>query len=78
MTDPATRQAVKLLDWLRTNYADGAPFGLREIVRLGPAELRSKRPAENAMRKLVDHGYAREHSSKPLKWVLVAAADAEA
>jgi len=78
MTDSATRQAVKLLDWLRTNYADGAPFGLREIVRLGPAELRSKRPAENAMRKLVDHGYAREHSSKPLKRVLVAAAGGEA
>lgn len=75
MTDPATRHAVKLLEWLRVDYPGGAPFGLRDIVRFGPAELRRKSAAESAMRKLCDHGYAAVHSPKPLKWSLGSAAD---
>lgn len=71
MTDPAARRAVRLLEWLRTNHPAPNTFGIRDIVRLGPAELRNKAPAETAVRKLVEHGYVREASAKPLKWALV-------
>lgn len=74
MTDSGTRSAVRLLDWLRVTYPTHV-FSLRNIVQFGPAELRSKGPAETAVRKLVEHGFVQERSARPLRWALVRAVD---
>jgi Protein of unknown function (DUF3987) len=64
-----TRNAVKLLDWLRAR--SGTEISLREIMRNGPNVVRGKAEAEAALAKLDEHGWiARLGEGRGAKWTL--------
>lgn len=50
------RQAQKLLEWLRQRSL--TEVGLKTIYQLGPQSLREAKAARDAMKILVDHGWA--------------------
>ncbi|HXZ17521.1 MAG TPA: DUF3987 domain-containing protein, partial [Roseiarcus sp.] len=62
-TDPRLLRAASLLDWLRARQED--TFQVRDVLRLGPSPLRTKATAEEAVRILVEHGWAYELSQRP-------------
>jgi hypothetical protein len=63
MTDPALRRADDLLKWLQAQPNKTAQF--REILRLGPSQIRTKAAANEALAILADHGWTIEASSRP-------------
>ncbi|MBR1249179.1 DUF3987 domain-containing protein [Bradyrhizobium sp. AUGA SZCCT0169] len=69
MTSPAIAAAKRLLDWLHSRSA--STVALRDIIRLGPAESRSKAAAEAGLKILVDHGWVTEGSLRPRLWNVV-------
>jgi hypothetical protein len=69
MTSPAIAAAKRLLDWLHSRHeTDASSVSLRTIIRLGPAEGRSKAAAEAGVKILVDHGWLTERSQRPRLW----------
>jgi hypothetical protein len=56
-------QAGQLLDWLR-GWAEDT-FQLRDVLRLGPGQLRTKAEAERAIGVLIDHRWVSEMSERP-------------
>ena len=62
-TDPRLLQAASLLDWLRGRAED--TFQLRDVLRLGPGQLRMKAIAEGVIRILIDHHLVSEASQRP-------------
>jgi Protein of unknown function (DUF3987) len=69
MTSPAIAAAKRLLDWLHSRHeTDASSVSLRTIIRLGPAESRSKAAAEAGVKILVDHGWLTERSQRPRLW----------
>jgi hypothetical protein len=62
-TDPRLLRAASLLDWLRARPED--TFQLRDVLRRGPAQLRQKAPAEEAVRILIDHRWVSETLRRP-------------
>jgi hypothetical protein len=69
MTSPAIASAKRLLDWLHSRSAPSV--ALRDIIRLGPAESRSKAAAEASLKILADHGWVTEGSLRPRLWNVV-------
>jgi hypothetical protein len=69
MTSPAIATAKRLLDWLHSRAAPSV--ALRDIIRLGPAESRSKAAAEASVKILVDHGWLTEGGQRPRLWNVV-------
>lgn len=65
MADPDILKAEKLLTWLR----DKKPrqITLRDILRLGPNALRSKKEAEVATKVLTEHGWLTPDGKKNWK-----------
>ncbi|QJP14622.1 DUF3987 domain-containing protein [Starkeya sp. ORNL1] len=59
---PRLELASTLLDWLRRQKGD-VPF--RTIMNSGPAQVRRKDMAEDAIKVLVDHGWIAEVSKRP-------------
>ncbi|PVE25956.1 hypothetical protein DC522_01575 [Microvirga sp. KLBC 81] len=62
-TDPRLKVAQQLLDWLRERGEDVIDF--REILRCGPAPVRTKNKAEEALAILKDHGWVVDISPRP-------------
>jgi hypothetical protein len=62
-TDPRLLRAALLLDWLRGRAED--TFQLRDVLRLGPGQLRTKAVAEHAIGILIDHHWVSEVSERP-------------
>ena len=58
------RNAIKLHEWLVAK--ERAEISLREIMRLGPSQVRSKDAAEAAVRLLQEHGHLVVKKTKPL------------
>jgi len=71
-TDPRLLRAAALLDWLRARPEDS--FQLRDVLRLGPAPLRTKAMAEDAIRILIEHRWSSEASKRPRVLILHRAA----
>jgi hypothetical protein len=72
-TDSRLLRAQTLLDWLRARSKEhGAEvIHFREIIQFGPAPLRTKDAADNAVRILLEHGHLKEVSSRPRRYQLV-------
>jgi hypothetical protein len=72
-TDFRLLRAQTLLDWLRArSKKDGAgAIYFREIIQFGPAPLRTKDAAEDAVRVLLEHGHLNEVSARPRGFQLV-------
>lgn len=68
-TDPKLVVAQQLLEWLRERRQD--VIGFREIVRLGPASIRTKSAADEAVAALTAHGWLNEVSARPRKFQIV-------
>jgi hypothetical protein len=64
-TDPGLLRAQRLLDWLQAR--PDAEIDFRDIMRLGPNEVRQKSAADNAVTTLVDHHWLAEIKERPLK-----------
>ena len=62
-TDPLLLRAASLLDWLRGRPED--TFQVRDVLRLGPAALRTNAMAEEAVRILIEHHWLSEASKRP-------------
>ena len=67
-TDPRLLRAATLLDWLRARPEES--FQLRDVLRLGPAPLRTKAMAEDAIRILIEHHWLSEASKRPRVLIL--------
>jgi hypothetical protein len=68
-TDARLLRAQQLLDWMRGRQE--AVIGFREIVRFGPAPVRIKASAEEALSVLKAHGWIAEVSGRPRRVRLV-------
>ena len=69
-TSPRVRNAIKLLDWLRTKRK--TEITRSEIMRLAPSPVRQKTDADNALAILEEHGWvAPVTGSKPAKWDVI-------
>lgn len=68
-TDPNLLQAQALLDWIRSH--DEGQIDFRDILRLGPAQTRTKAAAEKAVDTLLAHGWLREVAKRPRSLALV-------
>lgn len=62
-TNPHLLRAASLLDWLRGRSDD--TFQVRDVLRLGPAPLRTKADAEDAIRILIEYRWISEASQRP-------------
>jgi hypothetical protein len=62
-TDARLLRAQALLDWLQARSED--TFQVRDALRLGPAALRTKAAAEEAVRILTEHYWIGEVSQRP-------------
>ena len=62
-TDARLKVAQQLLDWLRERGED--VIGFREIVQRGPAPVRTKSAAEEALAILRAHGWVMDVSARP-------------
>ncbi len=62
-TDPKLFRANQLLEWLRTRPERETPF--RDILRIGPAPMRTKRAADEALGILAEHGWTSDVSKRP-------------
>ncbi len=66
----ALRNAIKLLDWLRSK--DKSETSVREIMRFGPSPVRSKIKAEAALAKLEEHGWLEKHGEgRGARWTVI-------
>ena len=63
-TDPKLVRAQRLLDWLQ-QY--GSEIDLRDIIRLGPAQERTKAAAYETLQILIAHGWVRVVSKRPYR-----------
>jgi hypothetical protein len=68
-TDAKLKVAQQLLDWLRERGEDVIDF--REILQRGPAPVRTKSQADEALTTLKVHGWVTEVSSRPRRLRLV-------
>lgn len=73
-TDPRLRQAQSLLDWLRAKGL--TTLSVREVIRKGPAPLRTKNAAEGAIRILLDHSWLAVASERPRRWRVLSGEEA--
>jgi hypothetical protein len=62
-TDPRLRRAQVLLDWLQGRPERQTSF--RDIIKFGPANLRTKDAADDALTILAKHGWVEEASKRP-------------
>ena len=62
-TDPGLLTAQGLLDWLKGRPEPVVEF--RDILRFGPAAVRNKATAENAVTILKSHRWIEEQSKRP-------------
>lgn len=67
--DPRLLRAQNLLDWLRG--LGRTEFAFREILQFGPNPTRTKAAAEDATGLLLAHGWLREISSRPKRFMLI-------
>jgi hypothetical protein len=70
-TDPRLLRAAKMLEWLKAQSNGEVAF--RVILQSGPNALRTKKAADEALKVLIEHGWAVEVSSRPRVLRVVAA-----
>jgi hypothetical protein len=68
-TDPGLIRAQQLLDWMRGRHE--MMIGFRDILQFGPAQLRTKAAAEDALAILKSHEWIAEVSGRPRRVRLV-------
>jgi hypothetical protein len=69
-TDPRLLRAHQLLEWMRARAEPEIDF--RDILRLGPAPIRTKVAAEEVLLTLITHGWVREVCTRPRRVSVVA------
>lgn len=67
-TSPDLTAAQKLLDWIKSGNEN---FTVRQAQQKGPRALRLKKPLEQAIVTLLEHGQIKETQKKPLTYSLV-------
>jgi hypothetical protein len=68
-TDTKLIRAQQLLGWMQ--WRNRATIDFRDILRLGPAAVRTKAEAEQAISVLISHGWLAETSSRPRRFKLL-------
>lgn len=67
--DPKLLRANTLLDWLQSR---GQPeIGFRDLLQFGPSATRTKATADDAVALLLAHGWLREISTRPRRFLLL-------